>query len=149
MAGLFLGGPPAPLVPAALRLEGSSEFRAIEFLLDTGASGTVIHPRDAIVLWDEYLAHDFERDETRREARGVGGAAERIVRNARIAFVTADGERDEIQLAISVARLVAPNAALGQPGNLNLPSLLGRDVLNYYRVEVDGPALSVMLIRES
>jgi hypothetical protein len=145
-SGLHVGPTPAPVVGAAVRLNGLTGFRGVEFLVDTGASNTILHPRDAIMVWDGYLNHDFIVDPSLDHSGGVGGLAQHITREATIVFLRDDGLVDQLVIPVSIARLVRPDPLTGQPGNLSLPSLLGRDVLRYYELRVTNS--DVTLTRE-
>ena len=148
-SGLNVGPRPAPVIGVAVRLDNLTQFRGVEFLIDTGASSTILHPRDAILVWgaSDYLGHDFENDATLAKSGGVGGSADHIGRPATIVFLTEDGKLDQQSLDLSIARLRLPNPLTGFPGNLHLPSLLGRDILERYVLLVDGD--DVLLSRET
>ena len=112
-SGLNVGPTPAPVIRAAVRLNGLTEFRVIEFLIDTGASGTIIHPRDAILLWSGYLSYDFDNDSTLDHSGGIGGLAQHIACNATILFLREDNQIEELTQDLSIGRLVIPNPVTG------------------------------------
>ena len=110
----------------------SSEVR---FLIDTGADATVLHPRDAYrLLGDELHRIDFGRDPYHIAGLGVGGGAERVVRDATLTLRSVDGETYPMEMPILIARPTP--AEPGDHGNWRLPSLLGRDFLRHFRFEL-------------
>lgn len=129
-----IGGPDAPLAPlltAELRLDGQPEFAQIEFLVDTGADQTTIHPADARRLWGGYSQHDFESDATVQVMRGIGGTARFITRRVSVVFFEEDGEAVSGDFNLNIAE--------SREDNRDLPSLLGRDILRHVRLIVDEP----------
>ena len=103
----------------------------IPFLADTGATGTVIHPKDAISL-----GVDFSKLKYDASSRGVGGFARATRQDARILFQDeATQEWYEYRLPVTIA----------EPSEYNrdYPSLLGRDVLRYWST-VYAPANGIL-----
>lgn len=97
----------------------------LDFLVDTGAGNTVIHPPDiqGLSLPLDLLAH-------RRPMRGVGGASGFFFEPAILYFW--DDDQSTVytyRLAIGIAE---PSSA-----NRNYPSLLGRDILDCWYLESD------------
>ena len=107
---------------------------AVDFVIDTGADYTIIHPADALLLvpLGITLPHD----------KGLGGIGLTPSRYAslpcRLTLTHTDG------LSVLV---VLPSVYLAQPGFANgvAPSLLGRDVLSGFRLVVDGNTGEVSL----
>ena len=62
--------------------------------------------------------------------------ADYIVRPATIVFLREDGLIDAQSIDMSIGRARVPDPLTGFPGNLHLPSLLGRDVLGGYTLSV-------------
>lgn len=118
---------------------------SIHFLIDTGADVTVIHPTDAArVLRGDFFALDFLRDTHLVDASGVGGIAKRVVRDATLHVESTEGDPWQISLPILIAEPV-PRAP-PDTGNWRLPSLLGRDFLRHFRLElIYGDAPQVLL----
>ena len=114
-------------------LDGPS--REVSFLIDTGSDGTVLHPADAQALLGRRLHQiDFQRDTRRVAGFGVGGAADRVARDASLTLSSANGETYAIDMPILIARPTP--AEPGDHGNWRLPSLLGRDFLRRFRLEL-------------
>jgi hypothetical protein len=124
----------AILAPAIAR-----DWRPVEFLLDTGADRSCIHPHDA------KRRFGLEPDQLRRGAGrgptvqpgGVGGSAADFDIDAIFGFVHADGREQHI-----VSRVLLAEAT---PGNERFPSLLGWDVLRHFHIEIDSRSLMVQL----
>ena len=123
----------APLMWVELALSGRS--RDIVFLIDTGADATVLHPTDAYaILGDDLHRIDFNHDPRRTPGLGVGGAVDRVVRDATLALQGEDRRLHPIDMPILIARPTP--AEPGDHGNWRLPSLLGRDFLRRFRLEL-------------
>lgn len=101
----------------------------VEFLIDTGADSTTLHPADAIRVWPPYLAHNFRSDPR--------GASSYVQREAQLDFN--DDTRGPIggEFTINIAESRGDNAVF--------PSLLGRDVLQFFRLTVSNRDNSVTL----
>ena len=123
----------SPLAQIVVALDGRS--REVSFLIDTGADATVLHPRDArrILARDLYTIN-FDADSRRVVGLGVGGGADRVVRDATLTLRSVGGEFYQMEMPILIAR-PAP-AEPGDHGNWRLPSLLGRDFLRHFRFEL-------------
>ena len=123
----------APLIRITLTSHNrSSDAR---FLIDTGAEATVLHPRDAYrLLGDDLYRIDFERDSRRITGLGVGGAADRVVRDTMLTLYSVDDELYSVEMPILIARPTPTEP--GVHGNWRLPSLLGRDFLRHFRFEL-------------
>jgi len=74
------------------------------------------------------------RDETKG---GVGGEALYFVVDAVYAFLRNDGQWQQLQGEIRVARMTT--------GNMTLPSLLGWDILQYFEVVANWPERTIWL----
>ena len=119
----------------------------VDFLVDTGADVTTIHPSDALTIWGaELRAWDFDADETRRVSHGVGGAAISVVRPVRLTFASTSASGTEVSFAANV-EVAKPDRGVGRAsGNWDLPSVLGRDVLAHFRLEMTyQPAMRITL----
>ena len=113
----------------------SGHSRDIAFLIDTGADATVLHPTDAYRLFrGDLRTIDFDRDPRRVPGLGVGGAVDRVVRDATLTLRSEDHRLHPIEMPILIARPIPSEP--GEHGNWRLPSLLGRDFLRHFRLEL-------------
>lgn len=116
---------PAPSAGQILLPELAEKWFEVDFLLDTGASRSCLHPSDAIAgagIRRAALA-DPARWRQHEPPRGVGGESIYYVTLATYAFVTDAGEAQVVDGHIRIGQL--------RPGSLGLPSLLGWDVLQF------------------
>jgi hypothetical protein len=131
---------PVPRVRAAVFVPGySTKWGLVEFLLDTGAATTVLHPRDAIVAANigAGLLVDPTRWPNQRNAYGVGGTSINYILLAHYGFMHDNGQWETFLAEIAVAQLTVENQTL--------PSLLGWDILQKYRVDADWASREVRL----
>lgn len=107
-----------PNLTATVSISETNTHGPIDFLIDTGADHTVIHPNDA-----ERLGIDFRKLENEGSSFGVGGRAKLFIERAELIFRDEDGQTTQShQLDIAIAE--------PSEHNNNFPSLLGRDILN-------------------
>ena len=107
----------------------------VRFLIDTGTDATVLHPTDADrLLGDDLRRIDFDRDLFRVAGLGVGGVADRVTRDAVLTLNAVNDELYRIEMPILIAHPTP--AEPGEHGNWRLPSLLGRDFLRHFRLEL-------------
>jgi hypothetical protein len=128
------------MVLTFLHLPGISHNRTpVRFLLDTGASFTCLHPRDAIfaVGIDPATLSDPSRWTDPVDSTGIGGVSPYYRVPAEYVLVHTDGSMQTILDAIYIAR----------PANSNtkIPSLLGWNILKNFRVVTDWPQRYVAL----
>ena len=98
---------------------------ALEFLVDTGANRTIVHPPGI-----QELALPLDLLANRREIYGVGGSAGLLFEPAILRFRDTDPTiRYTYRLNLGIAE---PNDA-----NRNFPSLLGRNILDCWYLESD------------
>jgi hypothetical protein len=131
---------PMPVVRAFLHLPGlSTDFVAIDFLVDTGSTHTCLHPQDAKIRvgLDPALLANPARWDRRHPNNGMGGVATYYVWPAVYHFEHDDGTVRQITHEIDIAQPTATNSTL--------PSLLGMDVLRQFRVSVDYVSQQVLL----
>ena len=107
----------------------------VTFLVDTGADSTCIHPEDA-----RRVGIPFERLFDAGVSTGIGGNSVYFREPAVMSFT------DE-----KIKRLYAVELLIGEPSDSSnrLPSLLGRNLLNRWRVEYDPTDLSLECIVRS
>lgn len=113
-----------PYVKGELTLPRLGVSHGVNFLLDTGADSTCLHPRDA-----RTLRIPFGRLTGARFFKGVGGKSSPYFQERAILSFSdgASSRLYEIDLYIA-----------GQSeGNEGLPSLLGRDVINHWYMHYD------------
>ena len=107
----------------------------VRFLIDTGTDATVLHPPDAKrILSNDLHQIDFDHDPHRTTGEGVGGAVDRVARDATLSLRSEDRRFYPIEMPILIARPTP--AEPGDHGNWRLPSLLGRDFLRRFRLEL-------------
>ena len=102
----------------------------VSFLVDTGADVTTIMPKDA-----QKMGIDYSRLGMADTVEGVGGPAKCYDAAAIVSFLNDDGESIEHRIFVEI---IEPDP---RGPNLNLPSLLGRDVINEYRMVFDAHKL--------
>lgn len=120
-----------PVIGGIVHLPRLGIRKRLEFLADTGATGTILHPRDAALL-----GVDFTQLKCAMPSRGVGGTASTFQENAQLLF------RDNATLGWHEYWLPV---RIAEPTDYNrgYPSLLGRDVLRYWRT-VYAPARGIL-----
>ena len=128
---LVSGG--APMILIWVSLGGQSVD--VRFLIDTGTDATVLHPPDAKrILSNDLHQVDFDHDPHRTTGEGVGGAVDRVARDATLSLRSEDRRFYPIEMPMLIARPTP--AEPGDHGNWRLPSLLGRDFLRHFRLEL-------------
>ena len=100
----------------------------VSFIFDTGADSSVLMPADAIALGVDHalLSNPFE-------SFGIGGSAPTYVEHARLAFADVRGDR---VYGYDVPLLVHHPTT----DAMRVPSLLGRNVIDRWRVTYDKSA---------
>lgn len=124
-----IGAPPAPYIRAMVRLP-SGNFAAIDFLVDTGADFTVVHPADSLKLGLKAQPLNHPKN---RMSSGIGGTAQYRSEDARLIFKTQGGPPVTWDTSI----LIGPCGDEKFQSALRAPSLLGRDFLQHCHFTAD------------
>lgn len=113
----------------------------VDFIVDTGCSGTVLHPPDTTRRFGVDIAEPARSDfrPVSKGSFGIGGTALNFVLPASYGFVDDSGEIEMIEGEILVAQW--------SPANQGLPSLLGWDVHRYFELRAIQRAGDVFLHR--
>ena len=96
----------------------------ISFLADTGADQTLIHPLDGL-----RIGIDYSTLSDTSESVGIGGISQNFVEPALVVF----SEPRRMLYIYTIVVAIAPPS----PDIMNLPSLLGRDILKQWRMVVE------------
>ena len=127
---------PAPYVSGSVYLPRLGVGDQVDFLLDTGADATTLHPRDAGKLG--VYAHSLGSASV--SAKGIGGPMQYTPEYTLVSFFDRDaGDWRNFRMQVYIA---SPENEYEAGG---LPSLLGRDVLNRCRCTLDAAENSVTL----
>ena len=104
------------------------QLRPVQFLIDTGADTTTIHPGDFLPL-DVDPALLLRKPDS--QASGIGGQAQAWKHAALVMLLEDD---------LETVKVVSCNLDVAVPHQLNMsyPSLLGRDVLQHFVLTIDG-----------
>lgn len=129
-----------PKVSLGLLLPGvTSDWYEVDFLLDTGATETVVGPFDAIrrLEIDPALLGTPEMWRDRRRLEGIGGSSLTYIVPARFSVAHINGDIEQWEGSIGLAQLTRHN--------LVLPSVLGWDVLERFDVHLSWTRREVAL----
>jgi hypothetical protein len=131
---------PMPTIRVAVHLPGITDgFVTLDFLVDSGSTNSCLHPQDAkgrLGISDAMLSSSLLWPGI-QSSRGVGGTAMSYVHPAVYGFRHDDGRFQQIQEDIHIA--------VPTPANATFPSLLGWDILRFFRIELDYVGLQVAL----
>lgn len=137
----------APAIEVLLRWDDRSE--KIDLLIDTGAEVSVLYPEQAGNLLGVQYEQIVRLHHTGREY--IGGIEAPLHRAFRLplemSFYDEDGTPYRLDSSILVAepRSPAPDDPDARPGNMNTPSLLGRDLLLHFDLHMSGARGEVYL----
>ena len=107
----------------------------VRFLIDTGADVSILGPDDSLaVLGSAAFAINFISDPRSLHIMGIGGGARYVVRDAVLTFYSTEGERHALAMPILIAEPAPPR--LAEPGPPQPPSVLGRDFLRHFHLEL-------------
>jgi hypothetical protein len=127
--------PPAPFVRVTVDLKSLNIRGTIYFLIDTGASTTVLLDKDV-----NFLGIDVRRlKRAERDIGGIGGLISTyVVEDASLFFRTEDGGVVEEKLQLLVGRHdLSGLSYIERALIMRLPSLLGRDVIYRFKLVCD------------
>ena len=106
----------------------------IDFLVDTGASHTCLHPDDGA-----RIQIPFDELQNPDDVIGIGGTGSYYSETATVLLY--DAERSHrFEVTLSIAKPQPPTRDNPNPVVNEIPSLLGRDVLNRLRIDYHHPA---------
>lgn len=113
-----------PYIEGRLLLTKTGTTSDVSFLVDTGADSSLLMPADAL-----RMAVDFGALRGTGDSVGIGGAARTFLEEAALVF----SEPGRWLYVYSIdLRIAAPS-----PDIMDMPSLLGRDVLDRWRMTYD------------
>lgn len=125
-----------PMVSSRLIVPRLGVEDEIDFLVDTGAESTCLHPTDG-----EQIGFPYDELVVSLDSEGVGGSYPYYREYAFVVFSESDSNRFRaFDIILAVARPEIPTPSNPRPVVNRLPSLLGRDVLNWMRMDYDFPA---------
>lgn len=114
-----------PSLPGRLIVPGMNFFGDLRFLVDTGAETSLLAPGDG-----ENFFGDYSRLGRRGMSQGTAGTIDTFVERAHFAFTHVDG-MSKFVYEVDI-RILSPT-----PGLAGLPSLIGRDILDRWRMVYD------------
>lgn len=122
-----------PIIVATIRIPRLRVSYCLPLLADSGADITSLHLRDAIRVLG--MRKYFQlRGET--IVRGVGGPGKYFLEPARVIFVHEDENIEGYNFDLRIAK-IPPGSPSKLKDALQLPSVLGRDILHYFRIVID------------
>lgn len=127
---------PAPYVEAGIELPRLGLSATVDFLIDTGADNTSLHPGDIIRL---SISYRRMRRSTLTYPSGIGGSMGYYQEPAILYFRDTTGPIRRFVCNIHVCQRTDERSVRG------LPSILGRDFLNLCRSTMDKANNSVLM----
>ena len=122
-----------PTVRARLIIPRLDVDGRIDFLIDTGATFTSLHPDDG-----RRIGCPFDELGSPRNMAGVGGSTQYFREPAIVVLYGKSGTR-ALDIELLVSKPQSASESDPRPVVNRLPSLLGRDVLNRLRMDYDFP----------
>ena len=138
--------PRAPFLDAVVFEDLAQRGLQIPFLIDTGADQSLLSPQHAALVYGEQEYREICRSPRHIGVSGVGSDASAI---ALPLYLMLFAESNEVILLhretlIAIDPRYRPSTAT----NLDMPSLLGRDVLNQFTLTVSLPRGLIELLEE-
>lgn len=124
LTGRFGDTSKRPYIEGRLILPRLNIRANISFCVDTGADKTLLLPSDGVRLGLDYGALSGNQ-----ESVGVGGICQNFTEGALVVFT----EPGRYLYVYALALRICPPG----PNIMDLPSLLGRDILNQWRMRYD------------
>jgi hypothetical protein len=113
-----------PFITGTLSIPRLNFVSQIPFLVDTGSDTSIVHPRDAMKLG---ILHDLHfAGSDLGLSSGIGGNVAEYDEPCELLLEHEDGASERLLVSMGFA---APTVA-----NFGFPSLMGRDILRYYRL---------------
>ena len=145
IAGYFNGGRYQrrhPFVRVSILLPSiTTDFVPVDFMIDTGATATCLHPLDTLgkLGIDPAALSDPTRWPRQQASWGIGGSANNYVHDATYLFHHDDGT---VAFTISTETI-----DIAQPtrANQSFHSLLGMDLLRFFKLTMD-PASGIVFL---
>jgi hypothetical protein len=131
----------APYIIATLILKHLQIEHEIKFLIDTGASKTIISDKDAVLI-----GIDYKKLDRAQSTLGIGGLVDTyILPNAKLVFKVKGGIFEEYMSEIFVIKHKVRDYKVVERIK-NIPSLLGRDFLNKYILHLNKTKKEVLIL---
>jgi len=131
---------PAPRVQVLCYIPRLNLSAEVDFMIDTGASGTCLNGGYALGL------QRYMRKETLRTSTGIGGQCGYYTETALLVFTDTTGQPLDFELELSIQRI--RRFLWIRPSHLTLltPCLLGRDVLSEWELRYNHQKEDITLI---
>jgi len=131
---------PAPRVQVSCFIPCLDLSAEVDFMVDTGASGTCLNGGYALGL------QRYMRKETLRPSTGIGGQCGYYREDAVLVFTDTTGQLIDFELELSIQRIRKFLWMKPSLSTLLTPCLLGRDVLSEWELRYDHKRGEVTLI---
>ena len=152
----FIGPDNSAYVSAEIKVPRLNAEGTFHFLVDTGADNTSLHLRDAVsLLSTRVMRGTYKKIWGMLRKRflllgnptpidGVGGTATYLQEPAQIIFTHVDGTRQGFLFDLDIVKPANWGSRRFQQ-QLELPSLLGMDILRQYRMSMEYPNNQIFL----
>lgn len=120
-----------PYIEGRLVIPRFNIVSLVSFLVDTGADSLLLHPADGV-----RMGLDYTKLNGSQSTIGIGGISSNFVEEALLGFL-------EPGVAIHVYRVTLAIAPI-RPDAMDLPSLLGREVLDHWEMTYNARTKSLL-----